>query len=609
MFLGSFFGLLAVEQSLRLRLHDQKGNFTAAYFTIVCVFASVDTILKLIVQKICKYIIGKILKVTATWYFILFWVCNSYTSYLPVLFRIYLYGNIAGNPDEGYHNLGNLRFKHCLQYGCIDAVIYLLVAISLTYFAVPLVKMTPALLICCKKLKKSGCCSSFWCYCCNKCKESACCSSCCNKSQDSCCGSWCKNKCSNMFSKIKDCFFIYSHFSDKYVEFAVFYGYMIFFVTIAGVIPLLIALVSVPLTTHLIAISYLNTENNRAQDSSNTDHNNKQSEAASIPEGSNTGDSIKVAEHSRLDGSNTGDSIKVTEHSRLEGSNTGDSIKVAEHSRLEGSNTGDSIKVAEHSRLEGSNTGDSIKVAKKEKKNNKKFAEEDLLYNVWRVVLLGMTAFSTFTNVAHVIPNSRFLQHVSYSTKTGYHPTLDLQGYLNIALPKHSLTRLIEIGAFPNYNAHYLPQKYTGGNNKKNSNGKDILYLPFINFACLKKHNYYHKENFTRDEYINYTRKNRYNSPIIKYNEKKQAMQRGLCFKEYQCRSRGILMNTEQGKHLLKVRGISCSVFILPIPFIIIAIVIACIVGRRTEQNQQDRTSTQERTSMQRRENRPPDIV
>ena len=100
-FACSFLCLLTVEKSLRLRLHDKSGNFTVINLTI-SIFASVDTILKLIVQKICKYIIGEKMNVTASCYFYLFWVYNSFNSYLPVLFRIYLYGNTAGNPSEGY---------------------------------------------------------------------------------------------------------------------------------------------------------------------------------------------------------------------------------------------------------------------------------------------------------------------------------------------------------------------------------------------------------------------------------------------------------------------------------------------------------------------------
>ena len=150
-----------------------------------------------------------------------------------------------------------------------------------------------------------------------------------------------------------------------------------------------------------------------------------------------------------------------------------------------------------------------------------------------------MTWFSMFTNIAHVIPNSRFIQHVSYSTSTGYHSTLDLQGYLDIALPKHNFTRLIEAGAFPNYNAHYLPEKNLEGNDIKDSNGKDILYLPFVDFDCMKEINSYDKDYFTRRGYINYIRNNRYNY-IMEYNDKKQDIEPGPCFIDHHCRSRGI---------------------------------------------------------------------
>ena len=401
------------------------------------------------------------MKVTATSYFFLFWVYNSITSYVPVLFKIYLYGNIVGNPDDGYAHLETIRFKHCHQYGCIDAVVYLLVAISFPYFFIPLVLIPLLKLLrnCCKKLK-CGCCTSFWCYCCKKCKES----SCCNKPQSK-----------------------YSYTADKYVEFAVFYGYIIFFMTIAGIIPILIALVSLPLTTHLIATSYLD-KNKKYQESYN-------------------------------------------------------------------------------------NNGE-------QKKDNPSKELETGLYDHWKNVLLGMTLVSMFTNIAHVIPNSRFLQHVSYCTSTGYHhSTLDLQGYLDVALPNHSLFRLIEIGAFPNYNAHYLPEKYIGGNRKKDSDGKDILYLPFVDFDCLKEMNSsYDKDYFTRGSYINYIRDNEYNY-IMEYNDKKQAIEPGPCFIDYQCRSRGIPRNTEQGKRLQTVRIKFCSVFALP--FLIIGIVGIVDLARR----------------------------
>ena len=523
-YIGSFFALIAVEQKLRLHFHDHSGDFTASYYAVVIGFAGFDSLVKWGVQELCKYLIGEKIKLTASCYFILFWVSNSFTSYFPVLFRIYLYGNIVRNPEEGYQHVGFLRFKHCLQYGCIDAVVYLVGVIFFSHIIVPLLR---AFLM---KLKKS--CSMCWCCCCwcyNKPKEKDRCNircetlQCCCEVLKCCCYicyeilKSCFSRCCNIFSCCDSCCnnkTVESNckIADKYVEFTVLYGYLIFFVTVAGVFPLLIALVSVPLTTYLIAASY--------------------------PDKPNTENSSTAQEPSD------------TEVQR-----------------------GDDVYYGSIPRPMGNR--------EEQKKKNQLKKEASCLYNVWKKVLLGMTLFSMFTNIAHVIPNSRFLQHVSYSTSTGYHPTLDLHGYLDIALPNHSLFRLIEIGAFPNYNAHYLPEKYTGGKNKLDSNGKDILYLPFVDFDCLKEMNSsYEKDYFTRGSYINYIRNYRYNNYIMEYNDKKHAIEPGPCFIDYHCRSRGILRNTEQGKRLHVVRSKFCSTFILSGVAIVVVIVIACKIKR-----------------------------
>ena len=540
-YIGSFFALIAVEQKLRLHFHDHSGNFTFLYYTLVVAFAVGDSVVKWRVREKCKYLIGEKIKVTPSCYFVLFWVSNSFTSYFPVLFKIYLYGNIVRNPEEGYLHVGQLRFKHCLQYGCIDAVVYLVVVIFICHIVLPLLSAFW------EKLKKS--CSRCWCCCCwcyNKPKEKDRCNICCVnlKSGENCkklkscyntlksCYNKLKSCCNIPYEKLKSCITRCNiqfgccnsccnnkteasncEIADKYVEFTVLYGYIIFFITVAGVFPLLIALVSVPLTCLIAAASY--------------------------PDKPNTENSSTAQEPSD------------TEVQR-----------------------GDDVHYGSTLRPMGNR--------EEQKKMNQLKKEASCLYNIWKKVLLGMTLFSMFTNIAHVIPNSRFLQHVSYSTSTGYHhSTLDLQGYLDIALPNHSLFRLIEIGAFPNYNAHYLPEKYIRGNNKMDSDGEDILYLPFVDFDCLKEMNSsYEKDYFTRGSYINYIRNNRYNNYIMEYNDKKHAIEPGPCFIDYHCRSRGILKNTEQGKRLQTVRSAFCSTFILSVAAIVVVIVIACKIKR-----------------------------
>jgi len=373
-----FLALLKSEEKVRLRLHDTRDNFTATWITIIFLFCLPDALLNYAAKQISKYFLGKKIKTATTLYFIIFWVCNSITSYIPVLFRIYLYGNIVGTPEEGYQKIITLRFKHCLQFGCIDTAVYLTGVMAFSHIVIPLFKCIKSYCCCC-------CCFCCCCYCCCSCGND---SSTCIKKHCGCCYDKDKQCCTSTLYNI----IFYSNTADKYVELTVLYGYTIFFISVAGFFPLVIALISVPITAKEIANSY-------------------------------------------------------------------------------------------HKQKSGNST------EQEDVLNNKKLDDKAALrlYTVWTWVLLGMTCFSMFTNIAHVIPNSRFLQHISYSTSTGYHSSLDLDGYFDFALPQHSFTRLIQIGAFPNYNAHYLPQKDKRGKAIKDANGKEKLYLPFVNFDCLKK--------------------------------------------------------------------------------------------------------------------------
>ncbi len=100
------------------------------------------------------------------------------------------------------------------------------------------------------------------------------------------------------------------------------------------------------------------------------------------------------------------------------------------------------------------------------------------------IIFVIITLISGFSNLGIVILNSRFVQHISYGKNNDIR--LNFENYLDEVLPTHNLTTLAEDGFFPNYDANSLPMLYSNGKEVRADNGEVILYLPFINFECLR---------------------------------------------------------------------------------------------------------------------------
>ncbi len=420
-----------LERKVRIHLHDKNiSNIVKVILSLDIGLAIVQAAMNYFARNLYENTIHYLLKDSShTHRFLFSWTYNSFISYFPILYRIYFYGQIVGDPMKGYSNIWNLRLQHCPSFGCIEVVIYIVVSLA----------------------SIGG--SSFLCCIMTLCKE---CSSCGDKSGSE---SGCI-KCTLLFPfRKKDVNWV-----DHYVELNIIYDFTVFFLASTGFAPLVVAFITIAIVARYRAICYRKADNDE--------------EATSF-------------------------------------------------------------------------------------------------HKVWLWSFLCMTLFSMFTNIAIVIPNSRFIQHIAYSTRDGYHTTLYFDGYLDKVLPQHNLTRLMEIRGFPNFNAMYLTVRDNDENVVKNALGEDILYLPFVDFDCLNKGGYYLGRNFTRRTYIDFIKANPEGNPIIRYRNS-QAIAPRQCFNlSSQCQSRGFLENTEDAKHLHIVRSAFVATFALPV---IISIVFIAVV-------------------------------
>ncbi len=436
-----FLLILKMETIYRLQVHKTGGNISIIVIINVIIRNGFQAILLAIVKIIYTYVVDKCFDHTCTHRFAILFVYNSVTSYVPVLYRIYMICNIVGDPASGYRHIGELRFEHCETYGCIHAAIHISILMLISQLFPIVMKCT--VVKCRKKYRGNG-----------KKKHTD------NESDTD-------TEESKKAHSIDIC--------DLYIDLAVIYGYTVFFLTVSGYGPPLVAVILLPIIAKSKSLEFLNAE--------------------------------------------------------------------------------------------------KLKSIRKDVLRMKR---------VWICVYTGMTIFSMFTNLAHLIPNSRFIQHVSYSTGLGHTGAfLNFDGYLDVAIPKHSLTRLIDIHAFPNYDAHYLTEKDQNGNSVKDVSGEKKLYLPFIDFNCLKKKSHYSKNYFTRHSYINFVENNLQNNPIVRYNNKKQAIGYNECFNYHsQCRSRGLLSYTKEYQHLQNVRKWTVWVFLILLLPSIIIFTVSCLLWK-----------------------------
>ena len=212
-----------------------------------------------------------------------------------------------------------------------------------------------------------------------------------------------------------------------------------------------------------------------------------------------------------------------------------------------------------------------------------KKSDKSYLGFTWKCGFMFITGLSIFSNIAIVIPNSRFVQHISYSKHTGHDGLfLNFDGYLDKVLPEHSLTTVINIGAFPDYKAQNLPMLYQNGKEIQNEAGETLLFLPFINFTCLNERYESVGNSFTRKLYIQFIETHD-NNTIVQYSKTKQVQE---CFNvTVTCRSRGFLSDTEDSKNLRKTRLIFMASFVVPIIIAAILLILFILISYRKYKN------------------------
>ena len=441
------FFLLSEYLILKFRMTVNKSYSNFPDFLVVAFASSPSIILQvafnLFSRCLLQYLCGQ--HVNIVWRFIVLWIYDSFMAYLPILIRIYLHGNIVGDPKDGYKHVGPIRFQHCSTNGCVEVTYYAAGVMFLTFFVSPLLTSLGKCLWSCYSHNK--------CYSCEIFQNI--------KSKLPCCNDQAK-KCS------------YANFLvDYYVELSVIYGYVILLITATGWLPLLVALIAIPMSTRKNACVYTNYK----------DELNK---------------------------------LKKIIHKNASG-----------------------------------------------------------LTTAWLIVFYIITAFSMFINIAIVVPNSRFIQHIAYSKHIGHSGVpLNFTGYLDKALPEHHLEELIKINALPHYNAHYLTMRYPNGETVRNTVGEAILYLPFINFKCLKSHDLKDIGNgFSRQGYIEFIETNPRSYLVMEYNKNKEAIKPGNCFINVQCRSRGFLSGTEVYKDLQHLRGLFAISLVIALPITLLTVI------------------------------------
>ena len=209
-----------------------------------------------------------------------------------------------------------------------------------------------------------------------------------------------------------------------------------------------------------------------------------------------------------------------------------------------------------------------------------KKSDKNYLGFTWKCAFMFITGLSIFSNIAIVIPNSRFIQHISYSKHTGHDGLLlNFDGYLDKVFPEHSLTSVINIGAFPDYKAQNLPMLYQNGKDIQNEAGETLLFLPFINFTCLNERYESVGNSFTRKQYIQFIETHFDNNTILQYSKTKQVQE---CFNmTVTCLSRGFLSDTEDSKNLRKTRLIFMASFVVPIIIAAILLILFIVISYR----------------------------
>lgn len=196
--------------------------------------------------------------------------------------------------------------------------------------------------------------------------------------------------------------------------------------------------------------------------------------------------------------------------------------------------------------------------------------EPSLEAQPWRLILLLITFLSLFTNIAIIITNSQIVPDIAFKISTASNDS-----YLTNFFPNNNLTRLIDIKAFPTYHALHLKMYDMHGNVIKDSSGKAILYLPFVNFTCLSIMLQKEITEFNRESFLKLTPNER--EYIINSTDIAKPAA-GSCFDHTAtCRTRGFLKNTKPSDYLRHVRRISCWAFVFALLVIIIYTIIALL--------------------------------
>jgi len=441
MILGFFFVFiilsLVLEREVRRGLVNKY--HTSRFLTLILAtvpVALIQTTVNALVKRLYRVLLRSCYCLrsvnSCTIEFVTILIPNMVISYSPIIYRIIFFGNFVGDPEDGYLRFVNdIRLQHCPEYGCMDIGVYTFLGI-LSFAVSPLWKIVSKMLVvrmmCYTNSSEGNSSSSFvkrFKDCCIMCLQGS--------------GVMCLK-----LSKISKT----NHMIENYMDLLMIYGYVIFFIVANGAVPLLAAVVTIPLIARCKANDYVL-------------------------------------------------------------------------------------------------WNDEEKV--KERKYD--FSLKSLKY-----FFLIFTVLSTFTNVAIFIPNSRFIQHISYSRTVGHNKALlNFTGYLDEVLPKHSIATLVDNGFFPNPEALNLPLLYPNGKQVRNSNGEPILYLPFIDFQCLKRLYPSVGQNFTAKGLTDF---------INQYSNYKYKLD---CFNATAtCRSRGFLKSSDNARILSMTRKLFAITAVVP---------------------------------------------
>ena len=190
------------------------------------------------------------------------------------------------------------------------------------------------------------------------------------------------------------------------------------------------------------------------------------------------------------------------------------------------------------------------------------------------IIFVIITLISGFSNLGIVILNSRFVQHISYGKNNDIR--LNFKNYLDEVLPTHNLTTLAESGFFPNYDANSLPMLYSNGKEVRADNGEVILYLPFINFECLRDFDNKVGQSFTKTQFVDFINKHGLNNNrIINYMGNQTVQQ---CFNDLvTCKSRGFSQNSKHSQNYEKTRELFLICLIAPVLTAMVVTLVGCI--------------------------------